>query len=83
MSPYWKEQRLGAVTANSIHKAAHYSGDEKDNYVVQLIMGTATFKGNSATQYGKQHEALARKLYTIQMKKKQIFQSKTNRDIYK
>lgn len=72
LSTYWKEQRLGAVTASNIHKAAHYSGDVEDNYVVQLIMGTATFKGNLATQYGQQHEAVARKLYTIQMKKKHI-----------
>lgn len=60
---YWKQQRIGALTASMLHKAARYEGDTENNYIVKTIMGEATFAGNSATRYGTKNETVAKKLY--------------------
>ncbi len=60
---------MGAITASVIHKAARYKKNDPDNYIVKGIMGESSFIGNSAT-YGQKYEALARKLYETQMRKK-------------
>lgn len=69
MCPLWKQQRVGALTASIIHKAARYRKNNPDNYILKEIMGESTFLGNSATSYGQKYEALARKLYESQMRK--------------
>ncbi len=70
LCPIWKQQRLGALTASVLHRAARYTRDDPENYVVQLIMGTTKFCGNSATDYGQKYEVIARKLYEKSMKPK-------------
>lgn len=60
---FWKQQRIGAVTASMLHKVARCKGTNDNNYIVQMIMGEATFTGNSATRYGNKHEPVAKKLY--------------------
>ncbi len=67
--PVWKQQRLGALTASILHRAARYKGNDSGNYVVQEIMGTSKFHGNIATAYGLQNEAIAKKLYAKLMEK--------------
>jgi len=60
-----------------MHAAAKYTRDNPDNYyLVKLIMGQSDFAGNTATQYGKNHEALARKLYSKAMKTHKSFKVK-------
>jgi len=67
--PVWKQQRLGALTASILHRAARYKGNDPGNYVVQEIMGKSKFHGNIATDYGLQNEAIAKKLCKIHGKK--------------
>lgn len=57
----WHGQRIGAVTSATMHGAALYNWDCPDNYIVKLIMGESTFRGNACTQYGSGHEAIAKK----------------------
>ncbi len=61
--PVWKQQRLGALTASVLHRASNYRGNDSGNYVVQEILGKSKFLVNSATDYGLQNEAVAKKLY--------------------
>lgn len=68
MSSFWKKQRLGSLSSTTMHTAAGYTKDDSDNYIVKLIMGESSFFGNSATEYGKKIEAVARKCYKISMK---------------
>lgn len=66
---YWKQQRIGALTASILHKAARYEGDIDNNYIVKIIMGDTTFAGNSATRYGTTNELVAKKLCEKLMKR--------------
>ncbi len=70
LSPMWKMQRVGALTASTLHRAARYKENDPDNYIVKDIMGRTTVFGNKATAYGHKHEPIARKLYEKSMKSK-------------
>ena len=59
--PVWKQQRLVALTASILHRAARYTRNDPENYVAQEILGKAKFHGNSATDYGLQNEVIAKK----------------------
>ncbi|XP_076058127.1 uncharacterized protein LOC143035237 [Oratosquilla oratoria] len=58
----WKNQRVGALTSTTFHKAMHYKGSDSENYIVKEIMGLSGFKGNLSTKYGKEMEPIAKKL---------------------
>ncbi len=70
LCPIWRNQRLGALTASILHRAARYKRDDEDNYVALEILGKAKFMGNIATDYGKKNEIVAKKIYVQSMKKK-------------
>lgn len=68
--PLWKQQRVGALTASTLHGAARYKHNDPDNYIVRKIMGQIDFGGNRVTDYGLKYEAVARKLYEEAMNSK-------------
>ncbi len=68
-SHIWKNQRVGALTSITVHKAVHYTGNTSVNYIVNEIMGLSSFKGNLSTKFGKETEPIAKKLYIKEMKK--------------
>lgn len=70
LCPLWRQQRVGALTASTLHGAARYSRSDPDNYMVKIIMGESKFLGNTATDYGQKYEPVARKLYEEAMKSK-------------
>ena len=45
-SHMWKNQRVGALTSTTFHKAVHYRDSDSKNYIVNEIMGLSGFKGN-------------------------------------
>ncbi|XP_063859289.1 uncharacterized protein LOC135100387 isoform X1 [Scylla paramamosain] len=69
-SRMWKDQRVGALTSTTFHKAVHYRDSESNNYIVNEIMGLSGFQGNLSTKYGKETEPIAKKLYIKEMRKK-------------
>lgn len=79
LCPLWRNQRIGALTSTTLHKAARYKGSDPDNYVVQEIIGESKFYGNQATVYGHKNEGVARKLCEKRMNHKhKCFQVKSS-----
>lgn len=66
--PLWRSQRVGALTASTLHKVVRCKENNPNNYIVREIMGKPTFSGSKATAYGHKNEAIARKLYEKEMK---------------
>ena len=57
-SHIWRQQRIGALTSTTFHKAIHYRGSDEDNYIVKEIMGQSGFHGTISTRYGKKIEPI-------------------------
>lgn len=60
-SPLWMLQRQGRLTASIAHKVVHCK--RAQNSLVEKIMNRTTFFGNVHTDYGRNHEDVARALF--------------------
>ena len=65
----WKRQKLGRITGSYVHGAAHYKGDEIDNYIARGVLGKSTHFTNIHLEYGQITEVVARQLYYDMAKK--------------
>jgi hypothetical protein len=62
-NPEWARQRRGRITGSIVHQAAHYRGEDFDNYVVAKVLGLSAPIANHHLQYGRVTEDVARQLY--------------------